>query len=234
MRRPKFVIATLTATVVALASASTLLAADKPKIPGAVKSKVPKQVQALVSGEIDLDDTNNREQVFVEKFTVVTGLEVFVREISAADDCDLVIDCERLVVHSPVKNIKVGDKTHEAGATPRKRIEYPNFDVDVIVNGYEARIDFLSQGVVHEQSYPYTAICGFYQPEGDKVAAQIIANQVALNVDAFFCCINKPDPHRQCVETHIQPKYAAFARVVLQPVRRYAAELRTQRLFNFP
>ena len=66
MRRPKFVAATLTATLVAIVSASTLLAAEKPKIPGAIRSAVEKEVQSLVSGEIALDDTNKREQIFVE------------------------------------------------------------------------------------------------------------------------------------------------------------------------
>jgi hypothetical protein len=56
----------LTATVVAFAGAATLLAAEKPKIPSSVKSKVAKAVAELVNGEVAPDDTNQREQIFVE------------------------------------------------------------------------------------------------------------------------------------------------------------------------
>jgi len=56
----------LTTSLVAFAAAASLFAADKPKIPGAVKSKVAKATGQLVSGEVATDDTNKREQIFVE------------------------------------------------------------------------------------------------------------------------------------------------------------------------
>lgn len=58
--------ASLTAAAVALATATSLLAAEKPKIPGAVKSKVAKAVEELVNGDISPADTTKREQIFVE------------------------------------------------------------------------------------------------------------------------------------------------------------------------
>jgi hypothetical protein len=66
-------------------------------------------------------------------------------------------------VHASVQDIEVCQQTDEARTPPRKRVEYAHFDVGMLVERQEARVDVVRQRVIHEQAHARAAVGRFGQ-----------------------------------------------------------------------
>jgi hypothetical protein len=67
-------------------------------------------------------------------------LEIFVADIAAADDRDLPVGGERLVVHSLINAPEVGDHAQQPGRTQGHRVEHPHLDVRMTVDGEQGSV----------------------------------------------------------------------------------------------
>ncbi len=108
------------------------------------------------------DDGAYGGDILVEKFARHARLVILVCEIAAADDGHLVVDRKRLVVHAAVKNIEVRNEADEPRAASRERIEYPDFDIDVVIEAQQAGIDRFRKRIVHQEAHPDTAVRCLY------------------------------------------------------------------------
>ena len=94
-------------------------------------------------------------------------------------------------MHAPIEDVEVRDEADQPGTAPWKRVEDANLDVDVIVQAPEPGIDWLRQGIVHQQPDPRAPVRGLDELERNQVSAQVVADQVALDVDTALGLVDE-------------------------------------------
>ena len=166
--------------------------ADWNRFPG-----VPVFVEAV---RYIIDHGTDRDEVLVEELAGTTGLVVLVCQVTAADDRDLIVDRERLVMHAPIENIEIGDEADQPGTTARKRIEDTNFDFHVVIETQQATVYGLRQRIVHQQPDANTTVGSLDELQGDQIATEVVANQVTLDVDTAFCALDQSNTHAQGID----------------------------------
>ena len=82
-----------------------------------------------------VDDRAGGDDVVIAEFEIQPPLEVFVPDVAAADDPDLVVDDQELVMHPVVESGRVAQKLRDVDegdlSAVGKRIEEPQFDIRV-------------------------------------------------------------------------------------------------------
>ena len=79
-----------------------------------------------------LHDRADPHHVQVAEFRVFANPEVFVGYVAPADNRDLVVDREGLVVHAAVYSPEAGQGALDpASSTAMERVEYPNLEIGV-------------------------------------------------------------------------------------------------------
>ena len=131
------------------------------------------------------------DHVQVAELGILPEAEIFVGYIAPADDRDLVVDGERLVVHAPVDSAESRQRAlRPARGAAVKRVEYSNLEVRVRMQRRQTDVVATRKHVVHQQPHANAAI-GCLQKPVDKYATDdVVLDQVVLQVDALlgtFC-----------------------------------------------
>ena len=159
-------------------------------------------IPVLVETSADvIDDTPGRDHVLIDEFGVLSRLVVLIGDIAAANDRDAVVYRERLVVHPPIQQVEVHQETQHSGTVPRERVEDANLNALVIVEHGQAVIAAQGERIIHQQTHTDTPACRLDQAQCDQVAADVIANQVTLDVDTQLGRVDQGEAGTECLTT---------------------------------
>jgi hypothetical protein len=81
-----------------------------------------------------VDHRPDNHHVEIDKIHRFIRPKIFIADIAAANDRDLPIGSEGLVMHPPVDASEVGDHTEESGRTQDDGVEHPHLDVRMTVD----------------------------------------------------------------------------------------------------
>ena len=104
------------------------------------------------------DHRPDRHHVQVDERERLVGVEVLIADVATADDRDLAVDRERLVVHAAIEPRKVGKVFERPPAAQAERIEQPDLDVRVRGERRKERVEARGIVVVQQQADAHAAI----------------------------------------------------------------------------
>jgi hypothetical protein len=141
---------------------------------------VPVQVER---GRHVAHDRPDRDDVEVGELDALARAVVLVADVAAADDRDLVVGRERLVVHAPVDALEVGDEVERARVAVHERVVETHLDVGMRVDRGEARV--LSRGgdVVEQKAHAHAARGRAPQRLEHQRAGLVVVPDVVLHVE---------------------------------------------------
>ena len=126
-------------------------------------------------------------------------IEVLVADVASADDRDLAVDRERLVVHAPIEAREVGQEFERSQATQAKRIEQPHFDVRMRGERTEESIETRGVIVVEQETDTNAAVGGPTHRCKEQHAGHVLAPDVVLDVERVLGLVGKEHAGRECV-----------------------------------
>ena len=144
----------------------------------------------------------DRDQVEVAEIGVA-GIEIGVADIAAADDGDVAVHDERLVVHAPVEPVRIQQELGGPGEQGRflrgERVEQPHLDVRMGIQRVEHVDRPSGVDVVHQQAHAHAAIRRRQQPLRHQPASRVVVEDVVLQVERMLRVVGQRHPAHQCV-----------------------------------
>ena len=154
--------------------------AAEDRIGGARRFALP--IPLEVSGDVAHDRTD-RHHVEIDERHCLVRIEVFVADVAAADDRNLAVDRERLVVHAAVEAREVGEVLQRTPATQPERVEQPHLDVRVRRERRQECVETGGVVVVEQQPDAHAAIGRAAHRREQQRAGNVVAPDVVLEIE---------------------------------------------------
>jgi hypothetical protein len=124
---------------------------------------------------------------------------IFVADVSPADDRDLPVGSERLVVHPLVDAGEVGDNSEQAERSHAHGVEHPHLDIRMAVDGEQDVVGGHRAEIVEQQAHAHAAVGGAEQPLDQNLAGQVLVPDVILHIEAALRLIRQNQPRGQSI-----------------------------------
>ena len=131
-------------------------------------------------------DRSDCQNIEVPEFFARIRIKILVGNISAADQCHLIVDCKRLVVHTASETAHT-ECIHCSRFSMRKRIEEADLNILMRIQSCEAGVVTFGVHVVDQEAHPYAAIRRPQQRVDEHSAHEVIVDQEILCIDAALC-----------------------------------------------
>ena len=139
--------------------------------------------------------------------------EIFVADIAAADDGDLPVRNERLVVHPPVDASEVGDDAKHPERTHGDGVEHPHLDVRMTVDGEQDDVGGHRAEIVEQQAHAHAAVGRAEQTFEQNLAHHVLVPDEILHIEAALRRIRQDQPRGQGVAPVRERVEAGLARM---------------------
>ena len=145
--------------------------------------------------------------VEIGKIHLRMRLEIFIADIAAADDGDLPVGGERLVVHPLIDAPEVGDHAEQAGRTQGHGVEHAHLDVRMTVDGEQRGVGGHRAEIVEQQAHAHAAVGRAEQMLEQDLARHVLVPDEILHIETALRRIRQRQPRgqglapvRKCVE----------------------------------
>ena len=141
----------------------------------------------------------NDRHVEIDKIRLLMSPKIFVADIAAANDGDLPVGNEGLVVHPLVDASEVGDHAEQAGRAQGHGVEHPHLDVRMTVDGEQSGVGGHRAEIVEQQTHAHAAVGRTEQMFEKNLARQVLGPDEILHIEAALRRIRQSQPRGQSV-----------------------------------
>ena len=139
--------------------------------------------------------------------------KILVADIAAANDSDLSIGNEGLVVHPLVDASELGDHAKHPQRTHGYGVEHPHLDVGMTVDGEQGDVGGHRAEIVEQQTHAHAAVGRAEQTVEKNLARQVLVPDEILHIEAALRRIRQGQPRGQGVAPVRELVEAGLARM---------------------